>query len=833
MAATRIVIVGGVAGGATAAARARRISEEADIVVFERGPYVSFANCGLPYYVGGEIAQRDKLLLQTPEALRQRYNIDVHVRTEVVAIHRDAHEVEVRELETGKTYRQPYDKLILSPGASPVRPPLPGIDDDRIYTLRTVPDVDRIKEAVDAGAKSAVVVGAGFIGLEMAENLERRGMEVHVVEMLDQVMPPLDREMVTPVHETLARNGVHLHLSSAVQAFERSGDRIVAKLASGAKLEADLVVLSIGVKPESSLAASAGLELTERGAIVVDESMRTSDPDIFAAGDAVAIRDAVTGQPAVIPLAGPANRQGRIAADNALGRQSTFRGTQGTSVVRVFDLTVASTGANEKTLKRCGVDYEKVYIHPAHHVGYFPGAEQMTVKLLFGRTDGRVLGAQIVGGRGADKRIDVLAMAIQANMTVYDLEEVELAYAPQFGAAKDPVNMAGFVAANVLRGDVELAHADSIGDATLLDVRSPSENAAGAIPNSVLIPLPELRKRHGELDKSKPVLAYCQVGMRGYLAARVLKQLGYKVANLSGGYKTYRLYHPQATPTAPRKSGASTAEATSGCGSGSSCGEKAAADDSESSKHAKGTGPPDKRLDACNQCCPGPIVAVAQTIESMTAGQVLEVAATDSGFARDIEAWCSSTGHCLIRTERRDGAFVARIRKAVAAAAPAVHVADRSKDKTILLFSNDLDRVMAALIIANGAAAMGQKVTIFFTFWGLNVLRRSEHVPVRKTMLERMFGWMMPRGAGKLALSKMHMAGMGTAMMRHAMGSKNVATATQLLTQARSAGVRLIACTMSLDVMGIRREELIDGVEVGGVAAYLQFVDSAGTNLFV
>jgi NADPH-dependent 2,4-dienoyl-CoA reductase/sulfur reductase-like enzyme/rhodanese-related sulfurtransferase len=545
----RLIVVGGVAGGATAAARARRLSESAEIIVFERGAYVSFANCGLPYYVGQEITERDSLLLETPESLHARYRLDVRARTEVLAIERAEHRVRARDLESGREYTERYDRLILSPGAAPIRPPLPGIEHPRILSLRTVPDTDEIKALVDGGARRAVVVGGGFIGLEMAENLRRRGLEVDLVELLDQVMPPFDREMVTPVHEELRSHGVALHLADAVAKFEDEQDGVIAVLESGTKLPADLVVLCIGVRPETALAAEAGLELGPHGGIHVDDDMRTSDPEIYAVGDAIEVRDCVVGGTALIPLAGPANRQGRIAADRVFGRESQYHGTQGTSVVRVFGLTLALTGASEKTLVRVGHAHEKVYIHPFQHAGYYPGAERLTIKLLFSPTDGKVLGAQIVGQNGVDKRIDVLATAIRGGMTVYDLEGLELAYAPPFGSAKDPINMVGFVAANLLKGDVENIHADALERAEdeLIDVRKPDEHSEGHIPGSRNVPVDELRERLAELPAEKPLVVYCQIGMRGYVAARILTQRGYAVRNLSGGFNTYRGYFAEAS----------------------------------------------------------------------------------------------------------------------------------------------------------------------------------------------------------------------------------------------------------------------------------------------
>ncbi len=840
----KLVIIGGVAGGATAAARARRLSENAEIVVFERGPYVSFANCGLPYHIGGEIAERDKLLLQSPESLKARHALDVRVRTEVVAIDRSAKVVKVRRLDDGHTCDEPYDKLIISTGAAPIRPPLPGIDHPKILTLRTVPDMDRIKAATDT-AKSAIVIGGGFIGLEMAENLRRRGLTVHLVELLDQVMPPLDKEMAGVIAQQLALHGVKLHLSDAVESFTDAAGSVSVKLKSGASLTADMVVLSIGVRPESKLAQDAGLTLGERGGIVVDAHMRTSDPDVYAVGDAVVTKDYVTGADTLIPLAGPANRQGRIAADNIFGRESVYRGSQGTSIVRIFDLVVGMTGASEKVLKRASINYEKVYIHPSHHVGYFPGAQQMSIKLLFAKSDGRVLGAQITGGDGVDKRIDVLATAIQAKLTVYDLEEMELAYAPQFGAAKDPINMAGFVAANVLRGDTKVAHADNIPDGVLLDVRTKAEHDAGAIPGSRLIPIDDLRTRHHELPKDKPILAYCAVGLRGYTASRILSQLGYDVLNLSGGYKTYRAFHPDHTgsdPTSPLPGGQSAnREATSA----SPDETDAATPDAAKSAAPEGTSGASKELDVRGRQCPGPIVAICETLAAMREGDLLRIRATDPGFAADVPAWCRQTGNELVEVRPENGHYIATIRKhdgpSSTAAAGALSPArcsnsassQATKDKTIVVFSSDLDRVMAAFIIANGAASMRQKVTLFFTFWGLNVLRKDAPQAQGKPLMDRLFGWMMPRGPRRLSLSKMNMAGMGTAMMKQTMRRKRVAPLDELVQMARRSGVRLVACAMSMDVMGIQSNELIDGIEIGGVGTYLDATSTANVNLFI
>ncbi|MHC4177119.1 MAG: FAD-dependent oxidoreductase [Planctomycetota bacterium] len=561
MAAKRVLIVGGVAGGASCAARLRRLDERAEIVMFERGPDVSFANCGLPYYVGGVIKDRQKLLVATPELFRDWLNVEVRVRHEVQEIDRANRTIEVRNLESGGAATEPYDVLVLAPGAAPIRPPLPGSSKPGIFCVRNLQDVDRIHDWVTRlGARRAVVVGGGYIGLEMVENLSRRGLEVTVLELLDQVMPTMDREMVAPVQAELRSKGVDLQLANPVAAFESAslpspsgreagGEGLTVIAQDGRRFPADVVILAVGVKPETGLAKKAGLEIGPTGGIRVDEQMRTSDRAVFAVGDAVEVRDFVTGRPALIPLAGPANRQGRIAADVICGRQSHYRGSQGSCVVGVFDLTLAMTGATEKTLQTAGIPFNKSYTHSLSHAGYYPGAEMMMLKLLYTPEDGRLLGAQAVGKAGVAKRIDVLAFAIQKGATVYDLEEAELCYAPQYGSAKDPVNMTGFVAGNVLRGDVDPVHwtdwkarRESDGEMPLvLDVRNPKEVAKGAVPGTVNIPLPQLRRRLAELPRDREIWVHCGVGQRSYYASRILKQNGFNVRNLSGGMKTYKL----------------------------------------------------------------------------------------------------------------------------------------------------------------------------------------------------------------------------------------------------------------------------------------------------
>jgi len=548
MAGKRILIVGGVAGGASCAARARRLSEEAEIVVFERGPYVSFANCGLPYYVGDVIKKEENLLVATPELFKNRFNIDVRVESEVTAIDREARTVQVKDLKDGTVKQEPYDALVLSPGAAPIRPSLPGIDLPGIFVLRSIPDSRRIREQLlGSNVKRAVIVGGGFIGLEMAENLVSKGVSVTIVEMLEQVMPPLDPEMAAILKDHLVKKGVSLRLGQAVTGFEqKEGGVLAVQTKAGDVLDADLVILSIGVRPEIQLAREAGLEIGERGGICVDEQMRTSNAQIWAVGDAVEVKDIVTGEHALIPLAGPANRQGRIAADAIFGRESTFRGVQATSVCGVLGLTVAMTGASEKNLKRAGMDYEKVYLHPNHHVGYYPGAKAIHLKLLYSPGDGGVLGVQAVGEEGVEKRVDVIAMAIQKGGTVYDLEEAELCYAPQYGAAKDPVNFAGMIAANRLRGDTPTEHWENAPgpDALIIDVRTKKEFEKGHVEGAMHVPLDELRSRLEDLPRDREILPYCGVGQRSYYATRILLQNGFKARNLSGGMQTYKCVRP-------------------------------------------------------------------------------------------------------------------------------------------------------------------------------------------------------------------------------------------------------------------------------------------------
>ncbi|MDD3214066.1 MAG: FAD-dependent oxidoreductase, partial [Eubacteriales bacterium] len=638
----KVVIIGGVAGGASCAARLRRLDEEAEIVLLERGAYISYANCGLPYHVGDVIKSRSALLLQTPEAMKQKFKVDVRVKNEVVSIDREKKTVTVKRVETGETYEEPYDTLVISTGSSPLRPPIPGIDHPRIRSLWTVPDADDIRTLItENNLTSAVVVGGGFIGLEMAENLKHAGLTVSLVEMLNQVMAPLDYEMAQPLHENIRQNGVNLLLGDGVDSFTAVDDQVTVKLKSGKSLTAGLIILAIGVRPNSQIAKAAGLELNARGGIVVDEHLRTSDPNVYAVGDVIEVTDYVFKGRTMIPLAGPANKQGRIAADNIAGANEEYKGSQGTSVVKVFDLTAASTGANERTLQKRGMerdrDYKTVTITQNSHAGYYPGATPMTIKLLFSPDGKQIFGAQIVGREGVDKRIDTIATTQRLGGSVVDLSELELAYAPPFSSAKDPVNMAGFVARNVLDGLVGVEPWDAPDkkpDAVLLDVREDVELLAFSVPGAVHIPLGQIRDRLSELEaaKNKEIIVFCAIGVRAYNAARILKQHGFKnVSIYPGGARFYQTTHYEEVET---DTSANAAVADSG---------RTADIEAPSAS---------MRIDCSGMQCPGPIMKVFETMKTMKPGEVMEVSASDPGFAKDIGAWCRRTGNTLLANER-------------------------------------------------------------------------------------------------------------------------------------------------------------------------------------
>lgn len=811
------LIIGGIAGGATVAARLRRMDEKANIILFERGKYVSYANCGLPYYIGDTINNREKLFVQTAKGFTDRFRIDIRTEQEVTAIRPDKKEVEIKNLSTGETYTETYDKLVLSPGAEPLRPGIEGIGSKKIFTLRNVPDTDTIKNYVNTeNPKRAIVVGGGFIGLEMAENLHDLGIQVDVVEMANQVMAPLDFSMAAIVHRQLTDKGVGLHLEDGVSRFEEKDGGVTVHLRSGKQIATDMVLLSIGVRPETKLAKDAGLAIGERGGIAVNDYMQTSDADIYALGDAVEVRHLVTGQPALIPLAGPANKQGRIVADNIVfGNKKKYPGSIGTSIAKVFDLTVAAAGANAKLLQQNNIPYISSYTHGASHAGYYPGAVPLSIKILFAPENGKLLGAQIVGFNGVDKRIEMLAQVIQRGGTVHDLAELEHAYAPPYSSAKDPVNMAGFVAENILNKKSRIIQwrelAELPADTIRIDVRTHDEYKLGTIPGFINIPVDELREHLDELPKEKPIVVTCAVGLRGYLAYRILVQNGFKhVRNLSGGYKTWSV------ATAPIKEIVSHKPEIP---------ESTSYGNSDSQINLL-------KVDACGLMCPGPVMQLKKNYKALKIGEQLQITATDQAFGKDVTSWCKMTGAELVALENKNGVVAATIRKQEKTASCEIS-RNNADNKTLIVFSDDLDKALASFVIANGAASTGKKVTMFFTFWGLNVIKKQHKPTVTKDIFGKMFGWMLPTHSGKLKLSKMNMGGAGSWMMRLIMKRKRIDSLESLIQQAIDNGVEMIACTMSMDVMGVQKEELMDNVTLGGVASYLERAEEANVNLFI
>ena len=810
------IIIGGVAGGATAAARIRRADESAEIVLIEKGKYISYANCGLPYYVGGIIKEREKLFVQTPESFGCRFNIDVRVENEVVGIDTVGKRISVRRID-GTEYTEHYDKLLLSPGSAPMCPPIKGIETEGIFTLRDVEDTDRIKNYLDTHAvRDAVVVGGGFIGLEMAENLHNAGIPVSIIEMAEQVMAPVDFSIASHVHRHLLDKRMSLYLRQGVERFERLNNRIAVYLSSDEKIEADMVLLSIGVRPVTDLAVKAGIDLGERG-IKVNAFLETSAPDVYAVGDAIEFTHPLTGKPWLNYLAGPANRQGRIVADNMVfGNQTEYEGAIGTAIAKVFDLVVGTTGLPAKRLKQMGVDYRSSTTVSLSHAGYYPGAFPLTLKLTFSPTDGRLFGAQCVGNDGVDKRIDQIAQIIKQGGTVYDLIKTEQCYAPPFSSAKDPIAIAGYAASNIISGAMPVIDWRKLRDTDrsqvlLLDVRTPAEFELGTIEGAVNIPLDDLRERICEIPRNKKIVIFCAVGLRGYLAQRILMGRGYAdVWNLSGGYQIYSLATMPVLNVRRRES--------------SSCPTVPLRTADECRQVIK--------VDACGLQCPGPIMKLKKAMDNATVGDRVEVQATDAGFPRDAGAWCKSTGNKIVEMNADGGYHTVVVEKASSHRREVQTLTD-SKNKTLIMFSDDLDRALATFVLANGAAATGHKVSVFFTFWGLNVIKRERKPAVKKDIFGRMFSWMMPSDSRKLRLSQMSMLGLGDRMMRYIMKKKNIDSLEKLRQQALDNGVEFIACQMSMDMMGVQREELIDGVTVGGVATYMERAENANVNLFI
>ncbi len=821
------VIVGGVAGGAGTAARLRRLDEHANIIMFERGAHISYANCGLPYYAGGTITERSRLFVVTEQRFNEVFNVDVRTKHEVLSINREEQYVHVKDLTTGNEFDQYYDTLVLSPGASPVRPRIPGIDDPAIFSVRSVSDIDAIVRKVENPQTTrAVVVGGGFIGLEMAENLKERQLKVTLVEALDQVMNVIDYDMAAIVQQHLRDKGIQLHLKDGVKSFERQKGELLVTLSSGTVVATDMVILSIGVRPDTKLAHDAKLTLGKSGAISVDDQFNTSDPHIKAVGDAIEYPSPFTKQPVTVPLAGPANKQARLVAEAIVkGSCKPYSGTIATSIAKIFDLTAGSTGMTGKQLKMAQIPYAEVVTHAGSHAGYYPNALQLAIKILYDPESGELYGGQAVGYDGVDKRIDVLAAFIKKKGTIDDLAEFEQAYAPPFSSAKDPLNMVGFIAQNVTDGYSKVVTWDQIPafrekGAFILDARTEEEFDLGAIDGAVNIPHTLIRSRLSEIPKDRPIIVYCAMGVRGYLSERMLEQHGYKeVYNLTGGYKTWHvvdneldaLEHPQDvhvslfTPSPGEEDGSPRAP------------------QSESIK----------LVDACGLQCPGPILTMKKTMDGMTAGDFLRVLATDPGFNRDVQSWSKLTGNRLVSLETKDGKIEAVLEKGPGKTALPTAVAAPQNGASIIVFSNDMDRVLAAFVLANGAAATGRNVTMFFTFWGLTVLRTKKTGQVKKDFMGRMFGMMLPKGMDDLSLSQINFGGMGPKLMKKRMKQKQVDQLRSMYTQARMAGVRMVACQMSMDIMGIPQQELLDGIEIGGVATYMEAASESGVNLFI
>ncbi|UBH09054.1 CoA-disulfide reductase [Macrococcus armenti] len=810
----KIMIIGGVAGGASVAARLRRLNEQDEITIIERGPQVSFANCGLPYYIGDEITDRNKLLIQTPELMHSRMNINVRTNTEATQINPE-HKTVLLKTEQG-TEEMSYDILILSMGARAIEVPIEGAKQSHVFTLRNIPDMDKIKSYInERNVKTASVVGGGFIGLEMAENLHALGIDVTLFELGNQVMPGMDKDMTKLLEAHMVQKGVNLKLNSSIKKINEKS--VIAE--NGEEIHSDMVIMAIGVVPESTIAEVAGIETGVKGAIKTNDVFETSIKAIYAIGDVAEVTHKISEQDIHIPLAWIANRQGRLLADHLNGKQIEKVRPIGTAIAKVFDLNAASTGLNERTLKAQGLDYRIIHVSGQSNATYYPGAEPMTIKVLFS-PKGKIYGAQIVGRKGVDKRIDLIASAMTFNQDIRRLSEIEIAYAPPFSSAKDPVNMVGYIAQNVIEDDMKFIQYDEINHyKQIIDVREPIEHEMGTMKGAKNIPLGTLRNRLDELDKNIPVAIFCQVGQRGYNAARILQNNGFNVVNLDGGYKHYKTMYEKVNP--PEVKAVEQVQ-----------NEKLTIKEQLMKNE-------DRRvIEASGLQCPGPILKVKENMDEMKDGEQLEIHVTDFGFCTDIEAWAKNTGNTMISNETKDGKVVAVVQKGnnlpvnVLNDKDGHQLVETKKGATMVVFSGDLDKALASFIIATGAASYGKEVTMFFTFWGLNVIKKPG-VTVVKEGLDKMFSKMMPKHAGQLPISKMNMGGAGARMIRHVMNKKKVDSLETMIEKAQSMGVKMVACTMSMDIMAITKEELIDGIEYGGVATYLGDTEQSNLNLFI
>ena len=808
----KVLIVGGVAGGASTAARLRRLDENLEIIMFERGEYVSFANCGLPYHIGGVIQNRGSLLIQTPESLKARFNLDVRVNSEVVGVNGKDKKVKVKT-KNGEEYEENFDFLVLAPGAKSILPVVKGIENKKVFTLRNINDMDKIKaEIKNYNVKKATVVGGGYVGIETAENLKHLGIDTTLIEAVPHILASFDSEISNILEYELINNGINLLTSEKVIEFQEDKDEVIIKLESGKSVAADMVILSIGVNPDTKFLQNSGINLGERGHILVNEKLETNIDGIYALGDSIIVKNYITNQDVAIPLAGPANRQGRIVAGNIVGRNEKYKGSLGTAIIKIFELTGASTGLNERSLKQLNIPYEKVYLHPNNHATYYPGATAISIKALYNKENRQILGAQAVGISGVDKFIDVIAISIKFKATIDDLTELELAYAPPFLSAKSPANMLGFIGQNIEDNLLEQVFMKDLEnynekETIILDVREKLELISGKLNDSINIPLSELRKRYTELPKDKEIWTYCAVGLRGYIASRFLTQKGYKVKNLAGGIKI------------EEKELIKTQEETFS--------------NKENSDY--NVDKEDEYLDLSGLSCPGPLVKIKEKIDKLQGSEKLKVKVSDSGFYNDIQAWSKVTKNSLLSLDKKDGLTYATLQKGQASKVVVKEqenvIIEDNSNMTMVVFSGDLDKAIAAFIIANGALTMGKKVTMFFTFWGLSILKKKNLA--KKSFIEKMFAMMLPKNSQDLPVSKMNFFGIGAKMIRSVMKKKNIMSLEELMKKAKDLGVNITACTMSMDVMGISKEELIDGINYGGVGQYLGEAEKSNNNLFI
>ena len=807
----KVLIVGGVAGGASTATRLRRLDESLEIVIFEKGEYVSFANCGLPYYIGDIIQNRESLLVQTPESLKVRFNLDVRVNSEVVGVNGKDKKVKVKT-KNGEEYEESFDFLVLSPGAKPIFPAIKGIENKKIFTLRNINDMDKIKaEIKNNSIKKAVVVGGGYVGIETAENLKHLGIDVTLIEAAPHILAPFDSEISNILEYELVNNGIELMTSEKVVEFQEDANKIIIKLESGKIVTTDMVILSIGVSPDTKFLQGSGINLGERGHILVNENLETNIDGVYALGDSILVKNYITNQNVGIPLAGPANRQGRIVAGNIVGRNEKYKGSLGTAIIKIFELTGASTGLNERSLKQLNITYEKIYLHPNNHAAYYPGASPISIKALYNKENKQILGAQAVGISGVDKFIDVIATSIKFKATIDDLAELELAYAPPFLSAKSPANMVGFIGQNIEDDLLEQVFMEDLKKydekkTIILDIREELELIGRKFDNSINIPLSELRKRYTELPKDKEIWTYCAVGLRGYIATRFLSQKGYRVKNLAGGIKS-----EEKVIVNTQKESSLTKEGNSNI-------EKE-----------------EDYLDLSGLSCPGPLVKIKEKIDKLGEDEKLKVKVSDPGFYNDIQAWSKVTKNSLLSLDKKDGLTYATLQKGQTSKVIEKNqenvIIEDNSNMTMVVFSGDLDKAIAAFIIANGALTMGKKVTMFFTFWGLSILKKKNLA--KKSFIEKMFAMMLPKNSQDLPVSKMNFFGIGAKMIRSVMKKKNIMSLEELIKKAIDSGVNITACTMSMDVMGISEEELIDGINYGGVGQYLGEAEKSNNNLFI